>query len=184
MTTIIRDITVVTGDIGRTILYDSAIAIRDDRIAAIGPSYEVLSRYYTSDADVLDGTGKVVFPGLINAHTHLLAVADRGILEDFGFPTTLRFPGSGRSLLSVEERNVIAQLAVLESIRSGTTCMLEISNNIPEYAESLNSTGARFVLAENINDFDEARARDGVYDFLESKLEAGLVDLVRADHVD
>ena len=56
MTTIIRDTTVVTGDLGRTILYDSTIAIQDDRITAIGPSDEVLSRYYTSDADVLDGT--------------------------------------------------------------------------------------------------------------------------------
>ncbi|MCH8109965.1 MAG: amidohydrolase family protein, partial [Chloroflexi bacterium] len=135
MTTIIRNTTIVTGDAGRSILYDAAIAVQDDRIAALGPSDDMAAQY--PDAEVIDGRGKVVFPGLINCHTHLLATADRGILEDFGFPTTLRFPVSARSLLTIEERNVIGLLGALEAIRSGTTCMLEISNDIPQYADSL-----------------------------------------------
>jgi 5-methylthioadenosine/S-adenosylhomocysteine deaminase len=184
MTTLIRDTTVVTGDANRTVLYNAAIAIEDSSIAAIGPSQEVAARY-TNAADVVDGRGKAVFPGMINCHTHLLAVADRSILEDFGFPTTLRFPQTGRSLLTAEERNVMVLLAAIEAIRSGTTCLLEISSDIPEYAESLVSTGLRLVLAENINDFDEAKARDGVYEFLESKLDAGLrrsADLIEKWH--
>ena len=81
-----------------------------------------------------------MFPGLINCHTHMLATADRGILEDFGFPTTLRFPMTGRGLLDTDERNVFAQLAAAESIRSGGTTVLEISDNIPQYARSLADT--------------------------------------------
>ena len=183
MTTLIKDTTVVTGDPQRTILYGAAIAVQGDRIEAIGPTSDIESRF--QDAEAINGRGKAVFAGLINAHTHLLATADRGILEDFGFPTTLRFPGSGRSLLTPDERNVFALLGALEAIRSGTTCLLEISNNIPEYAQSLADTGVRWVLAENINDVDDARARDGYFEFSEQKLDAGLQrssDLIQGWH--
>ena len=183
MTTVIRNTTIVTGDSGRTILYDAAIAVQDDSITALGSSDDVAAKY--PDAEVIDGRGKVVFPGLVNCHTHLLATADRGILEDFGFPTTLRFPISARSLLTIEERNVIGLLGALEAIRSGTTCLLEISNDIPQYAGSLDKSGLRLVLAENINDVDDARARDNVFEFTEQKLDAGLqrsVDLIKKWH--
>lgn len=172
MTVIIDDTTVYTGDSTRSVLYGAAIAIQDNTIIAVGTANEVSAAY--QDAEIISGKGKAVFPGLINCHTHLLAVTDRGILEDFGFPTILQFPEIGRSVLTPDERNVMGQLAALEAIRSGTTTLLEISNNISEYADSLAATGLRLVLAEHINDFDPVKAREGVYEFLPDRLEAGL----------
>ena len=159
MTTVIRNATIVTGDQARTVLYDAAIAIDGSRIAAVGPAAEVAAAY--PDAEQVNGTGQAVFPGLVNCHTHLLATADRGILEDFGFPTTLRFPTAARSLLSVEEQEVMATLGVLEAMRSGTTCLLEISAGVAQYAESLARTRLRLVLADNISDAEEGQARGG-----------------------
>ena len=89
MDTIIANATIVTGDAARTIHYDSAIVIRDSAIWAIGPTEELMAQ--SPEAGVMDGRGKAVFPGLVNCHTHLLATADRGILEDFGFPTSWGF---------------------------------------------------------------------------------------------
>ena len=172
MTIVIKDTTIVTGDAGRTILYNASIAIEDDRIVGVGPTAEIASRY--PDSETVGGRGKAVFPGLINAHTHLLATANRGIMEDFGFPTTLRFPIDVRMLMSQEEANVMALLGALEAIRSGTTCLLEISSDIPTYAPSLDKTGLRLVLAEYIEDLDEAKAREGVYEYSEERLDAGL----------
>ena len=148
--TVLSNATLVTGDQGRTILYDSALAVRDTVIAAIGPAQEIEAQF--PDAEILDCRGKAVFPGLVNCHTHLLATADRGILEDFGFPTTLGFPESTRSMLTTEERQVIATLGALEAIRSGTTTLLEIADHVGEFAESLADTGMRLVLADNFND--------------------------------
>ncbi len=71
METVIRNATVVTGDVGRTVLYDHALAVRDDRIDAVGPSEEIIAAY--PEADIINGRGKAIFPGLINCHTHLLA---------------------------------------------------------------------------------------------------------------
>ena len=181
MATIIKDTTMVTGGAERTVLYDTSLAVDGGKIVAIGPSARIEAGL--PGAEVIDGRGKAIFPGLINCHTHMLATADRGILEDFGFPTPLRFPTTGRGLLSVEERNVFALLASAEAIRNGNTCLLEISNNTTDYAESLASTGLRFGLTENINDFDDAEARRGSYRFLDEKREAGLQrnsDLIEA----
>ena len=150
---------------------------------ALGPTEDVGSVH--PDAEVVDGRGKAVFPGLINCHTHLLATADRGILEDFGFPTTLRFPTRTRDLLSLEERQAMGVLGALEAIRSGTTCLLEISGGVAEYAEHLEHTGLRLVLAENINDLEEGAARHDALPSSAAKLEAGLqrsADLVERWH--
>ena len=159
MDTILSNATLVTGDPGRTILYDSTIAVRDSLIAAVGPAQEIQAQF--PNAEVVDCRGKAVFPGLVNCHTHLLATADRGILEDFGFPTTLRFPESTRSMLSTEERQVIATLGALEAIRSGTTTLLEIADHVGDFAESLAPTGLRLVLADNFNDVNPARMGRG-----------------------
>ena len=159
MTTVIKNATIVTGDNGRTVLYDSAIAIDGDRIVAIGPTSEVTAAHPA--AEQIEGSGKALFPGLVNCHTHLLASNDRGILEDWGFPTTLKFPASARSLLSQEERQVMATLGVLEAIRSGTTCLLEVQAEVADYAEYLEKTGMRMVLADSVNDVDESAGPSG-----------------------
>ena len=90
MATVIRNATVITGDAGRTVHYDGAVAVDGNRIVGIGPTSQVLAAH--PDAEQVAGAGKAVLPGLVNCHTHLLATVDRGILEDFGFPTLLRFP--------------------------------------------------------------------------------------------
>ena len=76
MTTVITNATIITGDPARTILHDAGIAISEGRIASVGPTGEVAQAH--PDAEVVDGRGKAVFPGLINCHTHLLATGDGG----------------------------------------------------------------------------------------------------------
>ena len=183
MVTVIKNATVVTGDAGRTILYDHALAVVGDKIDAVGPTEDIIATH--QGAEFIEARGKAVFPGLINCHTHLLATVDRGILEDFGFPTRLRFPVTARSLLTQEERQTMAVLGALEAIRSGTTSLLEISENVAEYGPQLERTGLRLALAENINDVDESKTHDGVFEFSEIKLDAGLqrsADLIETWH--
>ena len=183
MITVIKNATIVTGDAAHTVHYDAALAVQDTRITAVGPTSELEADY--PDAEQVDARGFAVFPGLVNCHTHLLATADRGILEDFGFPTTLRFPVGARSLLSTEERQVMATLGALEAMRSGTTCFLEISTGVKEYAEALAKTGLRLVLSDSINDAVEERPRSGAYEFSAAKLGQSVqrsAELVEAWH--
>ena len=166
---LIRDSTVVTGSPDRLIWYKSAILTKNGTIQDIGETILLEEKY--PSATRIEGEGKVIFPGLINCHTHLLATADKGILEDFGFPTTLKFPTTGRGLLDQEERNVFAKLACIEAIKSGTTTLLEISDDIEEYAQTLDATGLRVFLGENMNDIDNAKLREGLYEYSSHKRE-------------
>lgn len=150
MTTVFTHTTVVTVDSGRTVLHDAALAVEGDTIVAIGQTEAVLRTY--PQAELYNGRGKALLPGLINCHAHLTATLNRGITEDFGFPPTLHLPVSAQSLLTRDELTVMALLGALESLKSGTTTLVENAQGIQIYAEALAQTGLRLVLAESARD--------------------------------
>lgn len=54
------------------IIPNGAVAVRDERILAAGPSQEIVGMHRGEDTDLIDATGKTVTPGLVDAHTHLV----------------------------------------------------------------------------------------------------------------
>jgi 5-methylthioadenosine/S-adenosylhomocysteine deaminase len=150
MTTVFTHTTVVTVDAGQTVLYDVALVVDGNTIAAIGPTEALLQAY--PQEEVYAGHGKALFPGLINCHAHVTATLNRGITEDFGFPPDLHVPASALSLLSAEELTVMALLGALESLKSGTTTVVENAQGIEVYAAALAQTGLRWVFAESGRD--------------------------------
>jgi imidazolonepropionase len=60
-------------DVG--IIEDGAVAVQDGQILAVGPSAELLARY--AARTTLDAAGKVVTPGFVDAHTHVVYAGDR-----------------------------------------------------------------------------------------------------------
>ncbi len=139
--------TVVTVD---AVLEDVALAVEDSTIAAIGSTDAVLQRY--PDAQVYDGRGKAILPGLINCHAHLEATLARGFNEDFGFPNSARLAIQPTSLLSKEEKTLMATIGALESIRSGATTVVQNASGIASDASALAKTGLRWVFAESVRD--------------------------------
>ncbi len=63
------------GDLG--IVEDAAIVIQDGRIAAIGPQPAILTQFPAADESLLEARGRIVTPGLIDPHTHLIWAGDR-----------------------------------------------------------------------------------------------------------
>jgi len=148
---------------GRTVLFshttvvnpdavqnDVAVAVEGDRIVAIGPSEQVAKTY--PNADVYDGRGKALVPGLINCHAHLAATLARGFNEDFGFPNSARLAVQPNSLLQGEEATLMVTVGALEAIRTGTTTIVEMSSDIGRHAAALAKTGLRCVFAESVRD--------------------------------
>src|SRR5947209_2704719 len=149
MRTAIRNTTIVTNDAVRTVHHGATLIIDDDRLAAIDETNRVADQ---PGADVIDGRGKAVFPGLSNCHTHLHLTHSRGIQEDFGFPSSLRFPSTVAAFMSQEELGVFAALGAIEAIRSGTTGLIEIGFDVPSYAAVIARSGLRLVLAQSCSD--------------------------------
>jgi imidazolonepropionase len=61
------------------IICDGGMLIRDGKIEKVGPSDEIEKN--VGDAEIVDARGRVVMPGFVDAHTHLVFVGNR--LEDF-----------------------------------------------------------------------------------------------------
>jgi cytosine/adenosine deaminase-related metal-dependent hydrolase len=129
---------------------DVALAVAGDTIAAIGPTDQILQTH--PRAEVYDGRGKALFPGLVNCHAHMAAVLARGFNEDFGFPNSARLAVQPTSLLQGEENTLMVTVAALEAIRTGTTTIVENSGGIGRSAAALAQSGLRCVFAESIRD--------------------------------
>src|SRR6266850_1425546 len=160
-TRVIQHATIVTADDAGSILYDGAIAVRDGRIADLGPTAEIVAKF--PDSEPIDGRGRAVFPGFANTHTHLARVLARGIYEDLSPPHTPPFTGGLAPLplpaLTPDQERVMVQLGALEAIRSGTTLVLEEGTRLEAYAEALLGAGLRLVLCERA--WDRANAAIG-----------------------
>jgi len=129
---------------------DVALAVEGDKIAAIGPTDQILQRY--PRAEVYDGRGKALFPGLVNCHAHLAATLERGFNEDFGFPNSAKLSVRPGSLLQGEEATLMVTIGALEALRTGTTTIVENTGGIARSAAALAKTGLRCVFAESVRD--------------------------------
>ena len=150
---VIRGGTVVTMDSSSRLIEDGAVAIKGDRIIAVGPSSEILRNYIA--AATIDARGKVVMPGLINTHTHVPMVLLRGIADDLVLMEWLQkyiFPAEAKN---VDEEFVRwgTRLGCLEMIRGGTTTYVDMYYFESAIAEETARAGMRGVLGETLIDF-------------------------------
>ena len=121
---IVKGGTVVTMDGARRIIRDGAIVISGDRIEFVGSREEAEGKYRAERT--IDASGKFIFPGFINAHTHMFQVLLRNLAVDMVLLEWLRrviHP----ALLAFEEEDVYvgALLGCLENIKSGVTCIVD-----------------------------------------------------------
>lgn len=114
---------VLTVDATGTFVRGGAVAVRDGAIVAVGPRAE----FATWDAaEVIDATGCLVMPGLINAHTHLAMTLFRGIADDVDLQGFLARVVPAEASLTPERVAAGVEIALAESIRSGVTTALDM----------------------------------------------------------
>ena len=68
----------------KSIVEKGAVAVKGDRIAAIGETSNVEEK--VEAREVLDASGCLIMPGLINLHTHGAMTCFRGLADDLPNP--------------------------------------------------------------------------------------------------
>ena len=145
--------TVVTMDKSKRVIEDGAVAIKGDKIVAVGKRSEIARQYRATRT--INANGKVVIPGLINTHTHVPMVLFRGISDDLDLNDWLTkyiFPAEAKN---VDEAFVRAgtRLGLAEMIRGGTTTYCDMYYFESAIAEETKKAGVRGVLGETVLDF-------------------------------
>ncbi|HEX8473965.1 MAG TPA: amidohydrolase family protein [Pyrinomonadaceae bacterium] len=148
--------TVVTLDGARRIIEDGAVAINGGRIVEVGRASEIERRYAASQ--IINAGGRVVMPGLINAHTHIPMTLFRGLGGDTDLNEWLTkyiFPAEAKNVTE-EFVRVGTQLGLAEMIRGGTTTYADMYYFEDVIAEETARAGVRGVLGETVIDFPVA----------------------------
>ena len=151
--------TVITMDPARRVLTPGAVAIGGADIVAVGSPDELRQAY--TPVRVIDATGRVVMPGLINTHGHAPMVMYRGLADDLALMDWLQqyiFPAEAKTVAPAFVR-AGTELAALEMIRSGTTTYVDMYYFEEEIARATRAAGLRGVLGQTVIGFPSPDAK-------------------------
>lgn len=135
-----------------SVINEGAVAVKGRDISDVGTFEEVSERY--SSENIIDGEGKVVFPGLINTHTHAAMVYFRGLADDLPLKVWLEehmWPAENR-WLSPEFIFDAVELACLEMLKGGITTYNDMYFYEDAAGEATKRIGMRAVLGVGILD--------------------------------
>ena len=129
--TLIRNAAIVTMDdsLGD---FTGDLLIEDDRIAAITPRVDGVV-----DADIIDASGFIVIPGLINTHMHTWQTGLRGVAANWTLLEYFKQVHAGlATLFRPEDIGIATLVGALNQINCGTTTLVDWCHNNPTPAHT------------------------------------------------
>lgn len=144
---------VLTMDEALTQYEPGAVAVQGDQIVAVGPEAELRKAFPA--AETVDCGGKVLMPGLVNAHGHAAMTLLRGLADDLRLDVWLlgyMMPVE-REFVSPEFVYLGTQLACAEMIRSGITCFADMYYFEDSAARAAADAGLRGVMGQTVLKF-------------------------------
>lgn len=134
--------------------YDrGAVVVQDDKIIAVGLETDILDAYSASES--VDAGGKVLMPGLINAHTHVPMALLRGLADDLRLDVWLLgyIMPVEREFVSPEFVRLGTLIGCTEFIRSGITTFNDMYYYEEDVAKAAAEAGMRAVLGQTVLKF-------------------------------
>lgn len=121
-----------------------AVEVRGNVISYVGPADGPGPPGVAAPGRAIDGTGCVLLPGLVNAHTHLAMTLFRGYADDMPLQPWLEekiWPIEGR--LRPEDVYWGTMLGALELLRGGVTCFSDMYHQQEMCARAAIDSGMR-----------------------------------------
>lgn len=164
---LVQNGTIITFGKSCQVFEDHALLIEGDRIARIAPKAEIQGPF----DKVIDAKGKVVMPGLINAHMHFYSTLVRGlgkaapscnfqeVLENLWWRLDKK--------LSLDDTYYSAKVMLVEAIKKGTTTLIDhhaspgaVRGSLDLIAKAVKETGLRSSLCYELSDRDGDRVTE------------------------
>ena len=124
MSFILADGWLITMNDRREILERGSVCVEHDRIAAIGSRQQLQQQY--PGAEVVDCSGRIVMPGMVNTHTHLFQTLLKGLGDDMVLKKWFTcMTGPSAVHLTAPDAHAAALHGCVESIRSGVTTVVD-----------------------------------------------------------
>ena len=142
MDTLISNVTVVTMNPKNDVLFGAFIGIESGKIVSI-------SKKAPEDAPstIIDGTGMVAIPGLINCHTHLATSVLRSYCDDLASREALEAQLQKEDKMDSRSAKAAALLSIAECLRFGTTSISDLYYYPNATAEAVAESGIKANLA-------------------------------------
>ncbi len=151
--TLLVNALVLTMDRDFTQYSPGAVAVKEDRIVAVGKEDELKKEF--SAQETVDCNGKVLMPGLINAHTHAPMTLLRGLADDLRLDVWLMgyMMPVEREFVTPEFVRLGTLLACAEQIRSGVTTFNDMYYYEEDVAKAAADVGMRAVCGQTVMKF-------------------------------
>lgn len=150
MRTLLKHAMIVTMNEQGQVCTDGNLLFEDDRIVQVGPEY---AEEHACD-EVLDLTGKLVLPGLVNTHVHTSQQLARGLADDVDLLTWLHdriWPYE--SHMTEEDSYISTLFCAAEQIKAGVTAIAEPGGQfVSGMAKAIAEAGIRAKLANSVMD--------------------------------
>jgi len=144
--------TVVALDKDNRVIENGAVLVLGDRITDVGTVAELQKNFRGT---VVDASGCIVMPGLVNAHTHLPMSLFRGLADDLPLMVWLNehmFPAEAAHIRP-ETVYLGTLLSCAEMLLSGTTCCCDGYFHEESVAKAMAEAGMRGILGQGVIDF-------------------------------
>ena len=142
MDTLISNVTVVTMNNKMEVLFGANIAIDGGKILSVSKKYP-----QEQPKTIIDGTGMVAIPGLVNAHTHLATAALRSYTDDLSSKEALETLLQKEAKMDSRAAKAAAKLAMAECLRFGITSVSDLYYYPAATAEAAAEVGIKANLA-------------------------------------
>jgi len=143
---VIKDALTVLPQGAEDVIRETSLYIEGNRITGIGDKPAGFS-----EDKVIDGTDRLVIPGLINCHTHSYMSFMRNVADDLSFMDWLFGTIDPiEQQMTDEDTYWGANLAIIEMMKSGTTCFNDMQMNIHQTTRAVRESGMRAVICRGL----------------------------------
>ena len=143
---LLKSILAILPEDEKDVVKETNIYIEGSRIASIGTKPEG----FVADK-IINGKDRLAIPGLINCHTHSYMSFMRNVADDLSFMDWLFGTIDPiEQKMTDEDTYWGACLAIIEMMKSGTTCFNDMQMNIHQTTRAVKESGMRAVICRGL----------------------------------